>query len=99
MAIAIKQQGSGINWFWIISIILFFIILLVGTYYLFFSPTPFIETIIPNEIKKTSQISEINIDSNQIRSVTEHPVTKKLRQYVSPPDFGFFGRQNPFLTF
>ncbi len=99
MAIVISEEEKRINWKVLIGILVVFIILGASTYYLFFSPTPFIESIAPPpELKKISDISEITIDKSTIQQVTDHPVRILLKNYVAPPAPGTFGRPNPFLS-
>ncbi len=99
MAIIIEQEGKKTNWLVIAGIALIFIFLLVMTYYLFFSPTPLIEKIVPPELQRASELSEITIDAKSIREVLDQPVYKTLKPYVSTPAQGSFGRTNPFLPF
>lgn len=99
MAILVGEEERKTNWGLIIGLAAVFVVLGASTYYLFFSPTPFIETIVPPNIQKVSQISEIRIDAESIRSVTDDRVARLLRQYVPPPTTASFGRSNPFATF
>jgi len=98
MAIVIKQQKKGIDWFVIVVFAFFFLVVVIGSYFLFFTEAPLIEAITPTTLRSVVQIStEAEIfDPSEIIS---NPVLKKLRQYGGLPSVGNLGRDNPFLSF
>ena len=99
MAIVINDNERKVNWIAISIVSFILIVLILGTYYLFFSPTPLIEAIVPPDIQKVSQISEIDISVGMVRQVTDNPVTKMLKAHIAPPAPGSFGRENPFSVY
>ncbi len=95
MAIVFEQPKKAINWFGILFSI--FSVVFVGTltYYLFFAPTPKIETVLPDVFKKTNQISTLQFTDPT--PVLSSNTFKALRVYVGSPSVGTVGRANPFL--
>jgi len=70
--------------------------LIVATYVLFFTRPPQIEVFAPPEVQQISQISEVNVDP---AAVMNSPEYRALEEHVDPPEFGEFGRANPFARF
>lgn len=96
MAILIEQQNRKTNWFAIFIFLFLFAVILGGGYFLFFSPTPGIDVIIPNSLESVEALSEVQIDPS---AIVANPILKNLRQYGSEPSIGTVGRQNPFMGF
>jgi len=97
MAIELKEQKrKGVNWFSILVFAFFFIVVIVGGYFLFFAETPGIEIVAPSVLRSTSEIAEVDFDPSQVIS---HPGLKSLRQYGGLPTVGRLGRPNPLLGF
>ena len=96
MAILIEQQKRKTNWFGILTFLFLLLVIFGGGYFLFFSPTPGIEVIIPSSLESAEQLSEVQIDPS---ALIANPALKKLRMYGGQPSIGTVGRQNPFLGF
>jgi len=95
MAIVFEQPKKKINWFGIITGVFSVVFLASLVYYLFFAPTPKIETVLPDALKKTNQIS--NLQFTDPSPVLSSPEFESLKLYVGPPGTGILGRANPFL--
>ena len=96
MAITVEQGSGRKGLFRLITGAVVVVALVVATYVLFFTTPPQIEVFAPAEIQTISQISEIDIDPSAIINSREY---KALREHVSPPELGEFGRVNPFARF
>lgn len=76
------------------------IILAAATvYFLFFTPVPAIEVILPPAVKSTAEISTVALRPNLDSVMKELPPQGKLRRYVSQQSIGQIGRPNPFVKF
>ncbi len=96
MAILMQQQKQKTNWFAVLVFLFLIAVIFGGGYFLFFSPTPGIDIIIPTPLVSAEKISKVTIDSAQI---INNPVLKNLRHYGTTPSAGNVGRQNPFMGF
>ena len=96
MAIIIQQQKKKMNWFALLIFLFFFAVIFGGAYFLFFTPLPGIEIIVPTTLKSAGKLSQVDFDSSKI--ITD-PKLKTLRQYGDLPNTGELGRDNPFLGF
>lgn len=96
MAILIEQQERKTNWFAIFVFLFLLAVIAGGGYFLFFSPTPAIDIIIPSSLDTAEALSEVQINPS---AIINNPVLKGLRQYGSSPSIGTVGRQNPFISF
>lgn len=101
MAIIVEEEKKSNPWFTGFIVVIILAVLGAGTYYLFFKPVPGIEkVIVPSGLKTISEISKINLDvSKDVAAVTESTVYISLTKHVNDPDFGVFGRNNPFSPF
>lgn len=95
MAIELEQKKKT-SWGNIIFVILVFIILGSGAYYLYFAPKPAIEILVPTDQKITTELSKINFDPS---SVIDSEAFRLLRKYSGPVNAGSLGRSNPFVKF
>ncbi len=91
-----QKQTRGSNWFAISVFAFIFGLILLGGYFLFFAPTPLIDTIAPSGLVTAEKISEVTLDSSKI---VNDPVLKTLREYGTVPSIGTVGRPNPFSSF
>lgn len=96
MAIVLKEQKRGVNWFAAIVFIFFFAVVIGGGYYLFFAETPGIEIVAPSVLQSTAEIADVQFDPSQ---VINHQTLKELRQFGSPSGIGVLGKSNPFISF
>ena len=95
MAIVFEQPKKSVNWFGIFIGVFSVIFVVMLVYYLFFAPTPKIETVLPDPLKKANQISTLEFtDPSPVLSSEKY---KKLHVYVGSPSVGTLGRPNPFL--
>ena len=94
MAIIIEEEKKAIPWFPIIVGILIVLALGMGTYYLFFAPTPAIEVVLPPALKSAEVLATIDIDPT---SVINSRSFRSLRVYTGLPSVGELGKANPFL--
>ncbi len=96
MALIMEQKPPrGSNWFAISVFIFVFALIVLGGYFLFFSPTPLIDTIVPSGGVTVETISEVKLDSSKI---VNDPVLKTFREYGTVPSIGTVGRPNPFSS-
>lgn len=93
MAILVEGENGKKGTFKIAAIVIVVMVLILGTYFLFFAPAPLIEVIIPSGLQSVSQISETGLNAPEILN---SPVYKSLKQYVAEPELGETGRTNPF---
>ena len=91
-----QQQPRRSGSFAVFAFAFVFALIAIGGYFLFFSPTPLIDTITPSNLATTEKISEVTIDSSKI---VNDPVLKTFRQYGTVPSIGTVGRPNPFAGF
>ncbi|MEK7612164.1 MAG: hypothetical protein AAB407_02390 [Patescibacteria group bacterium] len=92
MAIVFEEQRKPVNWMPMLFIV--FIIAFIGfaTYYLFFAPTPRIDTILGGG---ETSVSELQFVDPAV--VLNNQTYRALRPYAGSPSVGTLGRQNPFL--
>ena len=98
MAILLEGEKKKMNWMPIGIVAALLAIVFASTYYLFFTPEPFIEVIAPAAIKEKTQISSINLTQN-ISDLQKEKTLTNLREKVPSPTTGTLGRSNPFLVF
>lgn len=96
MPFVVEEQRRGVNWFLMLGVLFAFGFLGLLTYYLFFAPTPFIESLIPARSQLIVEISKARFEPND---VLNDPTYQTLRQYTLPLEAGEIGRPNPFLPF
>lgn len=96
MAILVEEKNQGSGRFKVLLVVVIAALLIAGTYYLFFAPTPFIEVIVPSELESISKISESGLNAT---SILNSPVYQSLRQYAGDIEIGEKGRPNPFSPF
>ncbi len=96
MAIILKEQKKGINWFAILVFVFLFAVVIGGGYFLFFAATPGIEIVAPSSLQSTSDIASVRFDPSR---VVNHQTLKSLRQLGGLPGIGVLGRSNPLINF
>ncbi len=97
MAIVFEKEKKTFNWFAILLTIVIVAIVGAAAYYLFFAPSPKIEAIIPAELQRAGEVSQIDFTDPSF--VVNSQAYKNLRLYVGMPVLGALGRNNPFLPF
>ncbi|HEY4496940.1 MAG TPA: hypothetical protein VI432_02220 [Candidatus Paceibacterota bacterium] len=95
MAIIIQEEKSRFNWFVIVGVGVFFILLSASTYYLFFAETPAIDVFLSPELQRNTRISDIDLNPQAVTDLKEFKI---LRAYTEPLKPQSSGRSNPFLS-
>lgn len=96
MAIIVEEQKRGFNWFGTIVFLFVFLLILAGSYYLFFTAVPGIELVAPTLLQTNSQIANLQFDPG---TVINHATLKNLKIIAGPPPVGTLGRPNPLIGF
>ncbi len=97
MAIVIEENKRNINWFALAVISAILISVAITIYYLFFSATPLIEKVVPEQVRV---IENISTDAFDPGSVVNDKTYKILRQYINPIEVSTSTlpvRANPFV--
>ena len=96
MAILLEEGEKKLQWKGLAAV-LGILLLLVGiSYALFFAEAPKIEIVIPQSVRSTSELSQVQFDP---ASVVNSASFRALRRYVGEQTTGVLGRQNPFIKF
>ncbi len=90
------SEGTNRNWLNTVVMVAVILILVLGTYFLFFAPEPFVEIIVPTELEPISKLSKVEFDHSEL---TNSEVYQSLRQQVPEAVPGPAGRSNPFAPF
>ncbi len=96
MAIQIEQEKKKVNWFNLVLVALFIVILFLVTYFIFFKKPELINVVAPGSLQSISQISQIQLDPA--------PVVQTLNKYFTG-NYGTAltiptpGRSNPFAPY
>lgn len=98
MAIVIEERKTSnasalVNFFlWL------FVLGIIGAaaYYIFFAQPQLVEFAAPRGFEGAQQISQIQVSVDE---VMQDPRFTSLKQYVTIPEGGSFGKPNPFLGF
>ncbi len=96
MAIQIEQEKKQINWFNLILVALFIVILFLLTYFIFFKKPELIDVVAPGSLQSINQIAQIQLDPM--------PVVQTLNKYFTG-NYGSVlniptpGRSNPFAPY
>jgi len=91
----LEKKLKELNWKVIGAVTAAVVILGGGVYFLFFSPTPVIEVIIPPAVRSTSELSNIRFDPGPVAQ----SLSTKFKNYAGKPAVGKAGRRNPFIEF
>jgi lipoprotein signal peptidase len=96
MAIQIEQEKKKTNWFNLVLVALFIVVLFLVTYFIFFKKPELIDVVAPGSLQSISQISQIQLDPT--------PVVQTLNKYFTG-NYGAAltiptpGRSNPFAPY
>jgi len=99
MAIVVEEEQSRGVSSGVVSILVWLLILGIiaaAVYYVFFAEPEFITITAPEDFAATEITARADIDP---QAVLGDPRFTNLRDYVTPPPPGSFGRSNPFLGF
>ena len=95
MAIVLEEKQQS-SWKTIITVLLIIGFFAGGVYFLFFKEVPGIETIVPSQLKSTTELSKVQFDP---AGVMNSDAFRALRRYAGQPSIGQVGRPNPFIRF
>ncbi len=96
MPFIVPEKQKSIPWFAIIATLFIIAAIVVGAFYLFFSPAPAIEVLVPAPLQSANQLSFIEVDPTTVINSKDF---RTLRSYTGLLGVGTQGRQNPFLPF
>ncbi len=97
MAIVFQEQKKSVNWVRLLFIVFSVLFVIFGAYFLFFADSPRIDVVLPEPLRRASQISKLNfIDP---REVIDSPIFRRLQTFFPAPGVGVLGRSNPFASF
>ena len=96
MAIVIEEEKRKFNWFGLALVVALVLGVVLGVYYLFFSPVPLIEKVIPQRVQSIKDISSTDFRPD---AILNSETFKILKQYSSPVEAPLpqTPRSNPFL--
>ena len=93
MAIVIEEEKDRSNILVFIGWVVVVTTILVAVYFIFFQNPEIIETVGPEGFRRTKEVSQININTEEILRTGSFP----RPSYVTEPGEGVSGRTNPFL--
>ena len=97
MAIVFQEQKKSVNWIRLLFIAFSIVFVIVAVYALFFAASPKIDVVLPDPLKRVSQISTLEpVDPTKI---LDNPTLKRLQAFFPAPGVGVLGRTNPFAPF
>lgn len=96
MAITVEREPMKGGTIRVIIGVVIVLVLVIATYFLFFTKPPKIEVIAPPEVENITEISEVDIDPRALVNSQEY---KALRDTIPSPALGEYGRENPFARF
>ena len=97
MAIVFQEQKKTVNWIRLLFISFTILFVIFGIYALFFAEKPRIEVVLPEPLKRVSQIS--NLPAADPSEVLNSQTFRRLQTFFPAPGVGVLGRQNPFAPF
>ena len=94
MAIVFEQQKRSVHWIAILVTLFVVFFLVFAAYYLFFAPSPKIDTVLPAPLQRANQISGVTFtDPNAVVKSKEFV---RLKSYVPATSVGTLGRPHTF---
>ncbi|MEK7554678.1 MAG: hypothetical protein AAB518_01690 [Patescibacteria group bacterium] len=97
MAIVFQPQKKQVNWVKILFIVFSIAFVIFSAYFLFFAASPRIDVVLPEPLRRASQISKLNfIDPSD---VIDSQTFRRLQTFFPAPGVGVLGRTNPFASF
>ena len=97
MAIILESESKrSTNWPMIITFVVIFALVIVGSYFLFFTDAPVLESLLDRRQQLTQEIAEVTLPKE---SIENNPTYQILQLYPGAPPVGSVGRSNPFLKF
>ena len=97
ISMPLKKQTGVVGLISVIFILVILVVFGLLTYFLFFSETPRIETVLPPILKTSDEIARVPfVDLVQVVNSNEF---RSLESYVGMPSIGALGRTNPFIEY
>jgi hypothetical protein len=96
MAIEFEENKKSGNWMTIGIVAFLVIVLLLGSYYLFFTSPELIDVVVPSGFEQLGQISQVKFDP---KKTIDSSAFKGLKDYSAPISIPAAGRANPFKPF
>jgi hypothetical protein len=96
MAIVIEGETKKVNIVNILTWLVVLVVIVAAAYYIFFAQPQLVEVVTPASFKNISPLANLNLNPEEVVSGASF---QSLKQYVTPPTPGNFGRSNPFLPF
>ncbi len=96
MAIIVQEEKKPINWFNLIIIAVFVVVLFLGMYFVFFKKPELVEVVVPTKLQNLGQISQAQLDPGSTIDTLNKYFSKNFSQTVTIPTPG---RANPFAPF
>ncbi len=94
MAIIVQEEKKPVNWFNIIIIAVFVVVLFFGMYFIFFKKPELVEVVVPTKLQSLGQISQAQLDPGPTIDTLNKYFSKNFSQSVTIPTPG---RTNPFM--
>lgn len=95
MAITFEEKQQ-FNWKALITFTAIIAVVFAVAYFLFFAPSPFVEQIIPSNVKSATELSTVKLDPNDLQN---NKTYQTLRQIGGPITVPQAGRANPFVKY
>ena len=97
MAIVFQEQKKSVNWIRLLFITFTILFVIFAVYALFFAAKPKIDVVLPEPLRRVSQISSLQpADPAQ---VLDSQTFRRLQTFFPAPGVGVLGRTNPFAPF
>lgn len=97
MAIVFQEQKKSVNWIRLLFIVFSLLFIVFGAYALFFADSPRIDIVLPEPLRRASQISKLNFI--EPGDVIDSQTFRRLQTFFPAPGVGVLGRPNPFASF
>jgi len=94
MAILVESEKKSSNWVVTISILVVFVVILAGVYYVFFQTPTLIEVVTPRPLQGLSGLAQVS--GFKPEEVVNSAAFKSLRSYAEDIVAPTLGRDNPF---
>ncbi|MCL4406102.1 MAG: hypothetical protein M1586_02110 [Patescibacteria group bacterium] len=100
MAVIIQPSQKGSRTFILVSIAAVIAMVAVGAYYLFFTPAPLIEAILPANLQSVADLKGLKFNPEEVLQ-NDFFSAEKSRKSIILPEAGasVLGRTNPFAAF
>ena len=96
MAIIVQEEKKPTNWFNIVIIAIFIVVLFLVMYFVFFKKPELVEVVVPSKLQNLNQISQARLDPGPVIDVVQKYFSNNFNDSVVIPTPG---RANPFSPF